>query len=63
MALKVNNEILKTIRYATGNQCRVLSVSEKQRVSDQKPEKAGSLTRHIELFSNKIWEDPCFLTP
>lgn len=25
MALKVNNEILKTIRYATGNQCRALS--------------------------------------
>ena len=23
--LKVNNEILKTIRYATGNQCRALS--------------------------------------
>ena len=25
MALKVNNKILKTIRYATGNQCRALS--------------------------------------
>ena len=25
MALKVNNTILKTIRYATGNQCRALS--------------------------------------
>ena len=25
MALKVNNKILKTIRYTTGNQCRALS--------------------------------------
>ena len=25
MALKVNNKILNTIRYATGNQCRALS--------------------------------------
>ena len=25
MALKVNNEIFKIIRYATGNQCRALS--------------------------------------
>ena len=40
-----------------------ISVPDKQRVSGQKPEKAGSLTRHIELLNKKIWEDPCFLTP